>query len=241
MAGYTYPTSTQKIQKPALQNRPLTVLLRNWLVVFGVVYGAFVILPFLAPVFMHLGWTTPGKLIYLIYSFVCHQLPERSFFLFGDKLTYSLAEIQSAWQFTNNPMILRKFIGNPEMGWKVAWSDRMFSMYTSIWFFGLAWEVIRRRLGQLPWWGFVLLALPMAIDGITHLISDLYGIGLGFRDTNTWLALLTNNVFPVTFYAGDAWGSFNSLMRLLTGGLFGLGIVWLSFPYFETALRKQQP
>ena len=43
--------------------------------------------------------------------------------------------------------------------------------------------------------------------------------------------MLTKDALPVTFYAGDALGSFNSLMRLITGPLAGLAIVWLSFPY----------
>jgi hypothetical protein len=44
---------------------------------------------------------------------------------------------------------------------------------------------------------------------------------------------LTNHVFSPSFYAGDAWGSFNSLMRLLTGISFGLGLVWFGFPYLN--------
>ena len=64
-------------------------------------------------------------------------------------------------------------------------------------------------------------------------MSDLAGIGQGFRDTNAWLAALTGNAFAPGFYTGDALGSFNSWMRLLTGVLFGLGIVWYGFPYIE--------
>jgi uncharacterized membrane protein len=147
----------------------------------------------------------------------------------------SLSEIQAAWQNTLNPMVLRKFIGDPQMGWKVAWSDRMVSMYTSIWVFGLLWWSLRRRIRSLPWWGLVLFVLPMAIDGITHLLSDLAGFGLGFRDSNAWLVVLTQNRLPLSFYAGDAWGSFNAWMRLLTGAIFGLGIVWFVFPYLDQA------
>jgi uncharacterized membrane protein len=182
---------------------------------------------------MAIGWSDAGKAIYFIYSFLCHQLPERSYFLFGPKFTYSLAEIQAAWRNTTNPLILRQFIGNPEMGWKVAWSDRMVSMFTSVWIFGLLWLPLRRRLPKLPFLGLILFLLPMILDGTSHLISDFWGIGQGFRDTNLWLAILTNHLFPVTFYAGDAWGSFNSLMRLLTGISFGLGIVWFGFPYLD--------
>ena len=204
-----------------------------WFTLFGVIVGLYVLLPFLAPLLMEIGWGLPGKAIYFIYSFFCHQLPERSFFLFGPHLTYSLPQIQTAWQDTFNPLVLRQFIGNPEMGWKVAWSDRMVSMFTATWVFGLLWWPLRRRLPALPLWGLVLFLLPMALDGTTHFVSDFWGIGQGFRDTNLWLTALTNNTFPASFYAGDAWGSFNSLMRLLTGILFGLGVVWFTFPYLD--------
>jgi len=198
-------------------------------------------LPFLAPVFMHIGWTGAGKAIYFAYSFFCHQLPERSFFLFGEKTMYSLTEIQSAWQDTINPLILRKFIGDETMGWKIAWSDRMISFYTSVWFLAVIWSPFRRKVKPLSWWGFILLLLPLTLDGSTHAISDFAGIGQGFRDTNQWLAILTNNAFLATFYAGDALGSFNSIRRLVTGTLAGLAIVWLAFPYiFQSQTLNQE-
>ena len=106
--------------------------------------------------------TLPGRVIYWVYSFLCHQLPERSYFLFGPKISYSLPEIQSAWQNTNNIAILRQFIGNAQMGWKVGWSDRMVSMFTSLWLFGMLWGIFRRKIKPLPWWGLVLLLLPIS-------------------------------------------------------------------------------
>jgi uncharacterized membrane protein len=212
----------------------------HWLEVFLIFYGLWISLPFLAPVFMHFGWTGAGKGIYLIYSLFCHQLPERSFFLFGERTMYSLAEIQSVWQDSANPMILRKFIGSAEMGWKVAWSDRMISFYGGIWLFALLWRPFRRKIKALPWWGLLLLLLPLALDGTTHLVSDLAGIGQGFRDSNLWLAALTDHALPASFYAGDALGSFNSWMRLATGLLAALGIVWFGFPYVEQAFGKSR-
>ncbi len=210
-------------------------LARYWILLFGLVYGIFVVLPFLAPVLMRIGWQNQANAIYFIYSFLCHQLPERSYFLFGPKLMVSLPEIQAAWQNSLNPLVLRKFIGNAQMGWKVAWSDRMVSLFTSILVFGLLWWPLRRRIRSLPWWGLVLLIFPLAIDGTTHLLSDLSGFGLGFRDSNAWLVVLTQNCLPISFYAGDAWGSFNAWMRLLTGTIFGLGVVWFGFPYLGQA------
>jgi hypothetical protein len=76
------------------------------------------------------------------------------------------------------------------------------------------------------------------MDGGAHLLSDLSGFGFGFRDTNGWLSMLTNGSFPSTFYIGDALGSFNSWMRILTGVLAGFGIVWFAFPYMESSFAQ---
>jgi hypothetical protein len=77
----------------------------------------------------------------------------------------------------------------------------------------------------------------MVIDGGSHFISDMTGIGEGFRYTNAWLAFLTNNSLPVSFYVGNGLGSFNSWMRLITGILFGVGLVWFSFPLIDDAFH----
>ena len=236
-------TPTTTVQPPVSSagltaNRILFWFSQHWLLIFTLLWAVYVGLPWLAPVFMKLGWTGPAGLIYLAYSTQCHQLPQRSFFLFGEKPMYGLAEIQAAWQVTDNPMLLRQFIGTPEMGWKVAWSDRMVSMYTSVLFGGLLYWPLRRRLRPLGWWGFGLSVLPMFVDGVTHMLSDAAGIGSGFRDTNAWLAALTGNALPAWFYAGDGLGSFNSWMRLITGLMFGLGVVWLAYPHIETVFAN---
>jgi uncharacterized membrane protein len=215
-------------------------LSRYWFILLSSVLGIFIGLPFLAPVFMHFEWVGAARLVYFIYSWMCHQLPERSFFLFGSHFTYPLSVIQNAWQVSTDLEVLRQFIGNPVMGWKVAWSDRMVSMYTSIWIFGLIWWVLRTRLKRLPWWGLVLFLLPMALDGISHLVSDLSGIGQGYRYENLWLEVFTQQVFPASFYSGEAWGSFNSLMRLLTGILFGTGFVWYTYPQLDKLFAPQR-
>lgn len=212
----------------------------HWFGIFVVIYGLWVFIPFVAPVFMKLGWSSAGNGIYFIYSFFCHQLPERSFFWFGQKTMYSLGEIQAAWQNTANPMILRQFIGSETMGWKIAWSDRMISFYTSVWLFAVLWWPLRRKMRPLPWWAFALLLLPMVLDGGSHAISDLAGIGLGFRDSNQWLAVLTDYAFPATFYAGDALGSFNAWTRFITGLLAGLAIAWLALPYIFQSQQLNQ-
>ncbi len=227
------PHASLQTRRVIQMKRVVSSIARHWLLFVNLLVAVWVGLPWLAPVFMNLGWVGAGQAVYLLYSFQCHQLPERSYFLFGNQTMYSLAEIQFAWQATDNPMILRQFIGTPEMGWKVAWSDRMVSMYTSILLGGLLYGLVRKWMKPLSFWMFAVLLLPMLVDGGTHMISDLEGIGQGFRDTNLWLQTLTNNSLSAAFYQGDALGSFNSWMRLITGILFGLALVGFAFPYLN--------
>jgi uncharacterized membrane protein len=113
----------------------------------------------------------------------------------------------------------------------------MVTMYAATFVFGLLFALVRQRLRPIPVWLFILLLLPMALDGGTHFVSDLSGVGQGFRETNAWLAELTGNRLPASFYDGDALGSFNSWLRLLTGGLFGLGLVGFLYPRLEAVFR----
>jgi uncharacterized membrane protein len=212
---------------------------RHWLGLFIFAYGIFVLTPFLAPILMRLGATTPADGIYWLYSLVCHQLPQRSIFLFGAKPMYSLSEIKAVWP-EDGFAELRQFIGNAQMGYKMAWSDRMISFYGSLWVGALLYAVVRDRLPPLPavlW--FLLGVVPVGVDGVTHMINDLLAgtSGTGFRDTNAWLESLTGSKFPSWFYVGDAFGSFNSDLRWITGVLFGLLTVWFIFPVFERAMR----
>jgi len=84
-----------------------------------------------------------------------------------------------------------------------------------------------------------LFLLPIAVDGVTHMVSDRAGIGLGFRDSNLWLSNLTDFAFSPAFYAGDAFGSFNSWLRIITGLIAGLGIVWFAFPFINQAYSPE--
>lgn len=220
-------------------------LARHWLLYVNALLGGLVLAPFAAPALMAIGATEPANAIYLFYSFLCHQLPQRSFFLFGPKVSYSLAEIGAVWQY-DGFITLREFIGNEAMGWKVAWSDRMVSMYGSLWIGGLLFALLRLRnpersrgvLLSPPVWLFVGI-LPMGLDGFSHMINDIVAgfSGTGFRDTNAWLQFLTGNIFPATFYVGDALGSFNNLARLLTGTLFGLTTIGFLYPFVEIAMQ----
>ena len=203
---------------------------RNGLSIFNTLFTVFIVLPWLAPVFMNWGWEPAARAIYLIYNPLCHQFPQRSYFLFGEQTMYSLDEIGQVWPNSSNPLQLRQFVGTPEMGWKIAWSDRMVSMYGGILIGSLIVSRFKRWLKPIsPWWTIVVI-FPMGIDGVTHAISDLFGFKNGFRYHNTWLVNFTHNIFDSTFYIGNAIGSFNWWMRLLSGLIFGIGLMYIILP-----------
>ena len=217
---------------------------RHWLILFITLFGIYNLLPFAAPVAMWLGWTPIGTVIYSLYSTQCHQMAQRSFFLFGAQPMYDLDELPLSLtgKSLQDMLMLRGFRGSEVFGWKVAWSDRMVYMYGSLWIISAVyWVWFRHRLSKpIRIWVFVLLLVPMAVDGVTHLLSDGNGLSAGFRYDNAWLAALTNNVFAERFYKGDALGSFNSLMRLVTGALFAVATAGLAFPFLHREMKRSE-
>lgn len=97
---------------------------------------------------------------------------------------------------TGKIQYIRAFYGS--LSSTLKWADLMISFYSNVWLFAVILIPWKHRLKPLSWRGFTLF-LPMTLDGGTHAISDLAGLGEGFRDTNQWLAVLTNKLFPVTF------------------------------------------
>jgi uncharacterized membrane protein len=212
-------------------NRGAQWLARHWLFLANLVMGMFVAGTLLAPLLMHLGLDFPGRLVYRFYSFFCHQLPERSYFLFGPNgvNTYSRAQVL-AWGA--DPGYLRGFVGNPQVGFKVGIAERDMAIYIMLVLAGLGYALVRRQVRRgLSWRVFLLLILPMALDGGSHVVSEV--TGLAFRESNAWLAALTGNFFSQAFYTGTTIGSFNWLMRTLTGSLFAIACVWFAYPYLE--------
>lgn len=221
-------------------DRAAAFLLRH---LFGLlVLGLLVVtlLPFAPPVLMAAGFEAPARLLYWLYGFTCHQLPQRSWFLFGPQLTYSLDEIRAVWP-ADAAAQLRAFIGSPEMGWKVAWSDRMLSWYTMTAVWGAVYWLLRKvhaNVKPLRWSLLALALVPLVLDGLTHMVNDLLtGMNsAGFRDTNAWLRVLTGNAWP-DFYAGDQFGTFNWWARLVTGVLGAWALAFAVFPRLDAVLH----
>jgi uncharacterized membrane protein len=214
---------------------------KHWLEIWLVVFTIFNLLPLLAPLFMWLGWTPLGNFIYDLYHLISHQLANRSYFFFGKNLMYRPDELplDLVGDFNHDATAMAAFRGNAECGWKMAWSDRLTTMFGSGLITAYFFALLRHRPNFRPLsmrWMLILVA-PLWIDGITHYISDFTSLTSGFRYDNLWLSYITRNTFPNFFYIGDDLGSFNSLMRIFTGILLGIGFMTWGLgraePYFQ--------
>jgi hypothetical protein len=220
-----------------LLQKSILLLARYWFAL--AIFLAWVILglALLAPALMAAGEPEAGQTIYRWLAPHDHQLPQRSYFLFspnGLVQSYSLEQIL-AWGA--DPGNLRAFIGNPEIGFKMGLNYRMTAIFTAILVGGLIWGAAggRPRIGPGL---FLLLSLPLLLDGFSHMWSE--NSGQGFRESNAWAIALTGGIFPPDFYQGTTIGSLNWLLRTVTGLLFGLALVWFLFTYLSGQFRSIQ-
>ncbi len=174
-------------------------------------------LPFLAPVLMHYGITGPADAIYRVYSFTCHQLSYRTFFFFGEQPAYTTDQLQSALDVTapaSDLIYWRDVVGNPQLGFKMAWCERDAAIYTALLLGSILFGLVRTRLKPLNWRVYLLFLVPMAIDGLWQLFTS-----------------------PVDFLPFLPTHESDALLRGITGALFGIGSIWLIYPHLEEAMR----
>jgi len=197
---------------------------RHWLAILNTIVFLYVGLPFLAPILMKAGAEGPARLIYTVYSPVCHQLAFRSWFLFGEQAAYprtlagtSLVSYGEATRLDENDLAAaRALVGDGRLGFKVALCERDVAIYGGILLGGLVFARLRGRVRPLTVWAWLVFGvLPMAIDGGTQFISG----------------------FPIA-PAGWALRESTPLLRTATGLLFGLLNVWLAYPYLEESMGE---
>jgi uncharacterized membrane protein len=172
-------------------DRRIYGLAKHWLALFNILMGFYVLLPLLAPTLMAGGAPQAGRLIYVVYKPACHQLPERSFYLFGPQITYTLDELQSLGLLSEDDdiFIRQRFVGAPGIGYKMALCQRDIALYGGMLVAGLLFGLVRKRLRPLKLWVFGLCLLPMAVDGVTQMLL--------FRESTWPLRVLTGGLVGV--------------------------------------------
>jgi uncharacterized membrane protein len=180
------------------------------------------------------GVELPAKVIYVVYSPLCHQMAFRSWFLFGEQAYYprELAGVSGVLSYEsailNNQNIpesspdfilgARNFVGNETVGYKVALCERDVALYGGMLAFGIVYGITGRRIKQIPWYIWLIFGLvPIGLDGFSQFPSL-------FPDLPAWLPLREST--PV-------W-------RSLTGLLFGGLTAWYLYPLIEETMKDTQ-
>ncbi len=218
---------TEPIQ-PSKSDRFSKWFSNHYMVILNFFSGLYVLLAFLAPVFMKVGWVGPARVIYKVYSPLCHQLAFRSFFLFGEQPYYprELAGVDGvitygqATGFDENDLnTARSFIGDEVLGYKLALCERDIAIYGALFLFGIIFARTGKKIKPLPWYLWLLIGLgPIGLDGFSQLLSQ---TGWGIF---SWLPLREST----------------PLLRVLTGTCFGLATAWFGFPYLEESVVESR-
>jgi uncharacterized membrane protein/glutaredoxin len=227
IADPAYQRRVERGQVVSRTDRFSMWLSRHWLAAVNLLIFVYVGLPFLAPVLMKVGATLPANIIYTAYSPLCHQLGFRSFFLFGEQPYYPRAAAEVAGAITFNQatgineddlLAARAYVGNEQVGYKVAICERDVAIYLAIIAFGLFFAATGRRLKPLHWVLWLAIGIfPIGLDGFSQLFGQL---NLPFLNT----------IFP--------YRESTPFLRVLTGGLFGFCTAWFGLPYMEESMRE---
>jgi len=214
-------------------DRVMYWLSRHYLALLNIFMFLYVGLPFLAPTLMKVGAPIPARIIYKIYSPLCHQFGFRSFFLYGEQFFYPLKEaqisgVQTFDQVTGfvdlrNPAAYsrwqaRNYIGNETVGYKVALCERDVAIYGAIFLFGIIYAASGRRIKGLHWMLWIILGIvPIGLDGFSQLFSQFDW---------AWLS-------PFLPYRESV-----PLLRVFTGALFGIATAWFAYPSVEESMNE---
>lgn len=175
--------------------------------VFILIYLAGAVAP---PFLIRLGASGPANVLYALYKPFCHQYPFRSWFVFGNAAFQPLDGPKTTVEMND----IRDFIGNADVGYKMALCQRDIAIYGAMLLAGIVYGVLHRRIHLPPlplWLYFVLGIMPMMLDGGVQLLSYLIWEHLP--------GLLAQPFETIP------------LMRTLTGTLFGLGVIGVGYPY----------
>ncbi|RLD04515.1 MAG: hypothetical protein DRI56_11165 [Chloroflexota bacterium] len=221
----TYRQRKERGQKISLVDRFFYWFSKHYMIFFNLFVFLYVGLAFMAPVMQHAGLTAPARVTYAVYSKLCHQLAYRSWFLYGEQIAYprETAGVTALTPYgeatgldPDDLQAAREFIGNPQLGYKVAFCQRDVGIYSGLLLFGLVFAVFRHKIKPLSFWGLLLLGLaPIALDGVSQLVSQLF-------------AQLPWNFIP--------YRESTPFLRTLTGLMFGASIAWFGYPVIEEGM-----
>jgi uncharacterized membrane protein len=90
------------------------------------------------------------------------------------------------------------------LGHQLGLCARNLSIYTSMFLGSLVFVLSKKRLAGIPWWMWLLMILPMAVDGITQMF--------GLRESTWELRVITGTLFGL----GSVWFVLPYIQKTIT-------------------------
>lgn len=205
-------------------NRGARWLSAHWLAAVNLFFFTYVGLPILAPVLLAAGFTGAANAIYQTYNMVCHQLPTRTYFIFGEQV--AMCERCLAIYGT-------LFVGG------LAFNFARYKALPLRWYLLFALPMaldggsafVSELAVVIPLWVFWLLWTIITAFTVFILIKQgtfIWQIGLVFVGGYLALAFLQ--------FAGLRVSNWS--LRTLTGAIFGVGTVWFAYPMLQESFRE---
>lgn len=242
----TSPTPKREKKVAVGLNRFVLRLSRNWLKVVLAFLITYSTLPVIAPTLMRLGLEGPARVLYTMYSPMCHQFAFRSIFLYGEQPFYPRYN-------TGSPLIpFETFVEQlPEFA-----PDRVlpfpYGAVGNIYAFTGGYQGASREFLGNPQMGYKMTLCARDIGiywALTAgaLIYSLPKVRRRLRPVPIWIYVLLG-ITPIAldgvsqllgYPPFNLWPPRETLpgFRVLTGVTFGLMNAWLGLPYLELSMR----
>jgi uncharacterized membrane protein len=223
MSTQPYPSNNFSGTLSNWLNRRLMWLAKHWLAVANAFFFTYVGLPILAPMLLAAGFTGAANAIYQVYNMLCHQLPTRTYFVFGEQVAMCQRCIS---------IYVALFAGG------VVFNFARYRQLPIQWYilFALPMAIdggtafVSEVSQVLPLWPFWLIAgSVMAI-----LWFWLRRQGLMFWQMYVVFAGILLGLAYVQIFGPRIS---NVYLRNLTGLIFGVGTVWFAYPSLDEGFK----
>lgn len=201
---------------------------RRWLFTANLLLGLFIGLPYLAPILAHYNHPNWARAIYGLYRLTCHQLAERSYFIFEHQAALC-QRCTAIWGAFFAGGLLYILVRNrlkpmPFQWWILALIPAGLDGGTQL--VGPLYQV-------LPGWWLTGFALALS----AMLIAAFILVRIPY-----WQFYLFVLCFPTGMILVQVNGARTSnwQLRTITGVILGLAYAWLVFPMLEESFQQNK-
>ncbi len=203
-------------------------LAKHWPAVFNVTFLIYVGLPFLAPILLAYGYHNIANIIYRLYSYTCHQLPSRAYYVAGEQVALCHRDVAIYGAMVLGGLIfalMRARLKPLHVGWYF------------LLILPMAMDGGMGLLGEISQVVPVVILWPAGLITMGGLAHFLHRRG---RLSRHWPVIFGCGLLALLYLQFVGPYSSDIYRRNITGVLFGFSTVWLVYPYFEEAFHDSR-